>query len=594
MAEMKSLNGNEIIDAKARKRLDDLEKNGGNSESENLRILIAKVNGAQATSSHTAQEIYEADVAERVIEASMDGYRYEYLGAAHFADDGVCDEVTFYRTMVETDGRAFTETVKIFDDKTATVETVKAPEIDAYTKEEVNQMVSSIPKFKVEVVTVHPTITEASTTTVYLVPSGNENQNLYTEWICVEKDGARTWELLGSQHLDLTGYVTIEALNAAVEEALKEAKESGDFKGDPGTSVTVSSVSESTASGGENVVTFSDGKTLTVKNGVNGKDGADGKDGAVGATGATGAQGPKGDPYTLTETDKSLIVAQVIESLGGNPIFGYVDEDTNTVVLENAPDGEYTIAYINDNGAIIPIGEMVKDTNVYYSITNNLTNCTNSNSAKSVVAGGSYAATISGNSGYALDSVSVTMGGSSVSVSGGVISIANVTGDIVITAVASEVVAPGPGYTNLAKPNDTYWEEDCRLSISSGGTSALAGHHTTNFIPVKIDDVLRVKGMKLTSDGGGVSTDCKIVTYAKKDDISSKINGMYGANSMGAREAYAHKVTVNGDVSEYKLFYDNNGTQAGTEEMNYIRIDGTLLGGYTKNDVVITVNEPIS
>lgn len=37
-----------------------------------------------------------------------------------------------------------------------------------------------------------------------------------------------------------------------------------------GSSVTVSNVSESTESGGSNVVTFSDGKTLTVKNGVDG------------------------------------------------------------------------------------------------------------------------------------------------------------------------------------------------------------------------------------------------------------------------------------------------------------------------------------
>lgn len=43
------------------------------------------------------------------------------------------------------------------------------------------------------------------------------------------------------------------------------------LQGSSGTSVTVKSVSESTESGGSNVVTFSDGKTLTVKNG---KDGA--------------------------------------------------------------------------------------------------------------------------------------------------------------------------------------------------------------------------------------------------------------------------------------------------------------------------------
>ena len=55
--------------------------------------------------------------------------------------------------------------------------------------------------------------------------------------------------------------------------------ENGALKVTPGTSVTVSNVSESTEDGGNNVVTFSDGKTLTVKNG---------KTGATGATGETG------------------------------------------------------------------------------------------------------------------------------------------------------------------------------------------------------------------------------------------------------------------------------------------------------------------
>ena len=67
--------------------------------------------------------------------------------------------------------------------------------------------------------------------------------------------------------------------------------------GKDGSSVTVSSVTESTADGGSNVVKFSDGKTLTVKNGSKGSKGdtgAQGPTGPTGATGATGAQGPAG------------------------------------------------------------------------------------------------------------------------------------------------------------------------------------------------------------------------------------------------------------------------------------------------------------
>ncbi len=92
--------------------------------------------------------------------------------------------------------------------------------------------------------------------------------------------------------------------------------------GKDGTSVTIKSVSTSSADGGSNVVTFSDGKTLTVKNGSKGstgaagKDGVDGKtpvkgvdyfDGSPGEPGAPGADGHtpvKGVDY-YTEADKA-------------------------------------------------------------------------------------------------------------------------------------------------------------------------------------------------------------------------------------------------------------------------------------------------
>lgn len=66
------------------------------------------------------------------------------------------------------------------------------------------------------------------------------------------------------------------------------------IKGKDGTSVTVRSVAHSTADGGENVVTFSDGKTMTVRNG------------------SKGGKGDPGDDYVLTEDDKREIADIVI------------------------------------------------------------------------------------------------------------------------------------------------------------------------------------------------------------------------------------------------------------------------------------------
>lgn len=338
---------------------------------------------------------------------------------------------------------------------------------------------------------------------------------------------------------------------------------------------------------------------LQGEQGIQGEKGADGAKGDKGDKGDTGANGKDGvNGYTpqkgidyYTEADKAEIVTAVIEAIGGNPVFGYVDENNNIIVQGNLAEGSYNVKYEMEGGSTIDIGELVIDNNVYYSVANNLTNCTNGNSAIEVIEGNSYSATISANSGYELKSVVVTMGGQSVSVSGGTINIASVTGNIVITAVAEEIATSG--YTNLANPNDPYWKEGYKLSVSSGGTSALAGHTSTNFIPVKAEDVLRVKGMKITVSGGGVSNSCKIVEYSEKDVESSKLGGMFGGTSMSAKTDYGKKVSVNGDVSEYTLFYDNLGTQVMNTNTKYIRIDGELIDGYTKDDVIITINEEI-
>lgn len=78
--------------------------------------------------------------------------------------------------------------------------------------------------------------------------------------------------------------------------------------GAAGTSVTVKSVSESTADGGSNVVTFSDGKTVTIKNG------SKGSTGSPGANGADGKTPVKGTDY-FTSADKAEMVSAVIAAL---------------------------------------------------------------------------------------------------------------------------------------------------------------------------------------------------------------------------------------------------------------------------------------
>lgn len=77
-----------------------------------------------------------------------------------------------------------------------------------------------------------------------------------------------------------------------------------------------------------------------------------------------------------------------------------------------------------------------------YTITNNLTNCVNSNTNTSVQENNSYNAIITASEGYTLNHVVVTMGETDIttnSYSNGNINIKSVTGDIVITASATQI-----------------------------------------------------------------------------------------------------------------------------------------------------------
>ena len=72
---------------------------------------------------------------------------------------------------------------------------------ETYTKQEINNLISAVPKFAIEVVNSLP-ISDISTTTVYLLPSNSETNDIYKEYIYVNNQ----WELLGIQKTDLSNY----------------------------------------------------------------------------------------------------------------------------------------------------------------------------------------------------------------------------------------------------------------------------------------------------------------------------------------------------------------------------------------------------
>lgn len=113
------------------------------------------------------------------------------------------------------------------------------------------------------------------------------------------------------------------------------------------------------------------------------------------------------------------------------------DQSANLGALEEALKEKSSGGNSGDSGNDNTGGDGGETEKATYTITNNLTNCTNSNKATTIEENASYSAVISATGGYELQSVVVTMGGTNVSVTGTVVNIPKVTGNIVITAVAT-------------------------------------------------------------------------------------------------------------------------------------------------------------
>ena len=91
---------------------------------------------------------------------------------------------------------------------------------DTYTQEEINDLISALPKFNISVVSSLPT-DAISPTTIYLVKTADTTGNLYTEYIYINN----TWEELGTQDVNLTGYATTEWTTTQINNAKQELNE---------------------------------------------------------------------------------------------------------------------------------------------------------------------------------------------------------------------------------------------------------------------------------------------------------------------------------------------------------------------------------
>lgn len=94
---------------------------------------------------------------------------------------------------------------------------------------ELESMLSSVPKFKIEVVDALP-VDSISFSTIYLVKENSEiTNNIYTEYLYIQDSvKGNHWEVLGSQALALDNYVTKEFLTTTINTAIADYAKKSD------------------------------------------------------------------------------------------------------------------------------------------------------------------------------------------------------------------------------------------------------------------------------------------------------------------------------------------------------------------------------
>ena len=133
---------------------------------------------------------------------------------------------------------------------------------------------------------------------------------------------------------------------------------------------------------------------------------------------------------TETEMNEAITNVSILNQNGNTPLRIWAGTQQEYDELLTYDDG---IVYLIEGRSSVIVTR--------YTITNNLTNVSTSNSANSIAEGSSYEAKLSVSTGYNIGNVSITMGGvdiTSTCYNNKTINISSVTGNIVITAVAVE------------------------------------------------------------------------------------------------------------------------------------------------------------
>ena len=415
-------------------------------------------------------------------------------------------------------------------------------------------------------------------------------------------------------------------------------------KGSQGTSVKVKSVATSLEDDGNNIVKFTDGSTLTIKNGSKG---SQGEAGASGTNGKDGYTPVKGTDYWTNE-DKAELKAMIQSDLSQlEPNFANsIEECTDTSKVYVLPDGYiYGFMAVESVGGIEEVteqitGEFTEDYRLSTSsgslsalagaITTPLIDITgygdkftihldsaNGGSAHTVqwakanqsvtgnsmclykdgdlvLAGFTGSTSLSGIT-YnvnAADDVDISFDVSAVPIDAQGfthVRFSGVTGraDKVAVSVTYEKEIQGglkPDFINLADPTSDSWKNGYRINSSLQYVEA-NGACTTNWFPCKTGSVIRVKGLAMArkdcNEGG--------IEVGGYSGFGISADGVTPIGNDKASEEHVYQL-LSRDADGIETLDLTNYTY-GAGSFNYVCLTGRVEN--TEEDIIITVDEEI-
>lgn len=220
-----------------------------------------------------------------------------------------------------------------------------------------------------------------------------------------------------------------------------------------------------------------------------------------------------------------------------------------------------------------------------YTITNNLTNVSNNNTAVSVVEETAYSGTLSVETGYIMSSVNVTMGNTDITSTAynaetGAISIASVTGNVVITAEAVEDVGWISGV-----PYD--YETIAGESFGNRGAYTRGDYTRTDILPMTGASYLMIESDKdvtgyfyIYDSGTDSYTSNKTQNFSVDNTIKYPI-GYDGKNRFGVT-AQTNRFPTSLTMTPYKVpdLGENTVWESG-KEYNLLYPENVRTGNYS-------------